>query len=70
MQLLPTVTAFVPGLAAGESFRISIHAWENPEPSLYAQNYSKHAQHVMFEARIYIDGRLARYISATTSKQL
>jgi hypothetical protein len=59
MLLVPTVTAFIPGLANGRPFRISIHSWENPEPSRYAQNFSKHADHIMFEARVFIDGRLA-----------
>ncbi|ESZ99513.1 hypothetical protein SBOR_0078 [Sclerotinia borealis F-4128] len=58
--LLPTVTCFVPSLAAGEPFRISIHSWQNPEASRYMhQISSRHAEHVMFEARVFVDGRLA-----------
>ncbi|KAI9642218.1 hypothetical protein NHQ30_009020 [Ciborinia camelliae] len=58
--LLPTVTCFVPSLAAGEPFRISIHSWQNPEASRYIhQISSRHAEHVMFEARVFVDGRIA-----------
>ncbi|KAM3065999.1 hypothetical protein ACMFMF_010621 [Clarireedia jacksonii] len=54
------VTCFIPGLPAGEPFRISIHSWQNPEASRYIhQISSKHAEHVVFEARVYVDGRLA-----------
>ncbi|PQE03403.1 hypothetical protein CJF30_00005492 [Rutstroemia sp. NJR-2017a BBW] len=58
--LLPMVTCFIPGLPAGEPFRISIHSWQNPEASRYIhQISSKHVEHVVFEARVYVDGRLA-----------
>lgn len=58
--LLPTVTCFVPSLAAGEPFRISIHSWQNPEASRYIhQISSRHAEHVMFEARVFVDGQVA-----------
>lgn len=58
--LLPTVTCFVPSLAAGEPFRISIHSWQNPEASRYIHQIgSRHAEHVMFEARVFIDGHIA-----------
>ncbi|KAG4027348.1 hypothetical protein MFRU_031g00950 [Monilinia fructicola] len=58
--LLPTVTCFIPSLAAGEPFRISIHSWQNPEASRYIHQIdSRHAEHVMFEARVFVDGRIA-----------
>ncbi|APA09213.1 hypothetical protein SS1G_14270 [Sclerotinia sclerotiorum 1980 UF-70] len=58
--LLPTVTCFVPSLPAGESFRISIHSWQNPEASRYIhQISSRHAENVLFEARVFVDGRIA-----------
>ncbi|KAF5875386.1 uncharacterized protein Bfra_003840 [Botrytis fragariae] len=58
--LLPTVTCFIPSLAAGEPFRISIHSWQNPEASRYVQHISgRYAEHVMFEARVFVDGQIA-----------
>ncbi|TVY81836.1 hypothetical protein LSUE1_G003008 [Lachnellula suecica] len=58
-HLLPTVTSFIPGLPQGAPFRISIHSWQNPEVSRYVQNLNKGSDHIMFEARIFIDGRIA-----------
>lgn len=58
--LMPTVTCFIPSLAAGEPFRISIHSWQNPEASRYVQYISnRNADHVMFEARVFVDGQIA-----------
>jgi hypothetical protein len=62
MLLLPTLTSFVPALSPGEPFRLSLHCWEDPEPTRYTQNLSKHDDLVMFEARVFIDGRLVGYI--------
>lgn len=60
-MLLPTVTCFVPGIPPGFPFRLSIHCWDTPEISRYTQSYSKHPENVMFEARIYIDGKLSGF---------
>lgn len=58
--LIPTVTCFIPSLPAGESFRISIHSWQNPEASRYVHHISsRHAERVMFEARVFVDGQIA-----------
>ena len=57
--LLPTVTSFIPGLHAGAAFRMSIHCWQNPEVSRYIQNLKKASDDVVFEARLFIDGRIA-----------
>ncbi|PMD51800.1 uncharacterized protein K444DRAFT_647793 [Hyaloscypha bicolor E] len=57
--LLPTVTSFVVGLSAGAAFRVSIHCWENPEISRYIQNLKKPSDNIVFEARLFIDGRIA-----------
>ncbi|KAH6709222.1 hypothetical protein BKA61DRAFT_678120 [Leptodontidium sp. MPI-SDFR-AT-0119] len=57
--LLPTVTSFIPGLPAGAAFRVSVHCWQNPEVSRYCQSLKKSSDVVMFEARLFIDGRLA-----------
>jgi len=55
---MPVVTCFVPSLAAGTPFQISIHCWRNPEISQFTRNYSKHTELVKFEARVLLDGRL------------
>jgi hypothetical protein len=57
--LLPTVTSFVPSLPAGAAFRVSIHCWQNPEVSRYIQNLKKDSDNVVFESRLFIDGRIA-----------
>ena len=56
---LPTVTSFVPSLSAGAPFRVSVHSWHDPEPSAYTKSRTKHVDDIMFEARVFIDGRLA-----------
>ncbi|KFY15542.1 hypothetical protein V492_01924 [Pseudogymnoascus sp. VKM F-4246] len=61
LPLLPTVTSFVPALGQGQNFRLSIHSWEAPEPSRFALNFTKDPGLIMFEARVFIDGRLAGY---------
>lgn len=57
--LLPTVTSFIPGLSAGAPFRISIHSWQNPEISRHIQALRKPSERVLFEARLFIDGRIS-----------
>ncbi|KAE8452158.1 hypothetical protein EG329_001625 [Mollisiaceae sp. DMI_Dod_QoI] len=57
-QLLPTITSFIPGLPAGAPFRVSIHCWQNPEASRALKDLKKPSEHVMFEARMFIDGRI------------
>ncbi|KFY18782.1 hypothetical protein V493_08354 [Pseudogymnoascus sp. VKM F-4281 (FW-2241)] len=61
LPLLPTVTSFVPALGQGQNFRLSIHSWETPEPSRFTLNFTKEPGLIMFEARVFIDGRLAGY---------
>ncbi|SPN96607.1 uncharacterized protein DNG_00128 [Cephalotrichum gorgonifer] len=54
---LPTMTCFVPSLDAGSPFQISIHCWsEHPEVSQFTKVFSRHADLVLFEARVFIDG--------------
>ncbi|KAI0154915.1 hypothetical protein GGR57DRAFT_502104 [Xylariaceae sp. FL1272] len=55
---LPTMTCFMPGLTPGTPFNISLHSWKTPEVSQFTRNYSKHVEHVKFDARVLIDGRL------------
>lgn len=64
---LPTVTSFIPGLAPGEAFFISIHSWEGPEPSRYTQSFNKPKEQILYEARVFIDGRLSGSVSVDTS---
>lgn len=53
---LPIMTCFIPALAPGTPFNISIHRWRPPQVSHYTRTYSKHTELVKFEARILIDG--------------
>ncbi|KAH6847203.1 NADH dehydrogenase-like protein [Chaetomium sp. MPI-CAGE-AT-0009] len=55
---LPAMTCFVPSLAPGTPFQISIHCWRRPYLSQFTRTYSKHTDLVKFEARIFVDGRL------------
>ncbi|PHH76432.1 hypothetical protein CDD80_1541 [Ophiocordyceps camponoti-rufipedis] len=55
---VPTVCCFVPSLAAGAPFKVSIHSWSPPSTSQYTKSYGKIADNVKFEARLFIDGRL------------
>ncbi|CAG8982609.1 hypothetical protein HYALB_00008101 [Hymenoscyphus albidus] len=58
-SLLPTVTSFIPALPPGAHFRVSIHSWENPEISRFIQSIKKSTDKIMFEARVFLDGRIA-----------
>jgi hypothetical protein len=62
--LLPTVTSFIQAVHPGEPFRISVHAWENPEPSRHAYNIAKDPDLVIFEARVLVDGRLVGQVAS------
>lgn len=55
---VPVMTCFVPSLAAGSGFQISIHCWRRPDLSQFTRTYSKHTDLIKFEARILVDGRL------------
>jgi len=56
--LLPTVTSFIPGLQAGVAFRVSLHCWQNPEISRYVHNLKRLNDTIIFEVRLFVDGRL------------
>ncbi|KAI8689543.1 hypothetical protein NCS56_00217900 [Fusarium sp. Ph1] len=64
---LPTVNCFVPSLAPGAPFQISIHSWNTPTISQFTKSYSKHVNDVKFETRLFIDGRLVA--STSLSRQ-
>lgn len=59
VALLPTVTSFIPSLPAREGLRISIHSWQNPEMSRYILSLKRPTDSVVFEARLFIDGKIA-----------
>lgn len=58
---LPTVCCFIPSLASGSLFKVSIHSWNTPMASDFARSYSDSPKDVKFEARLFIDGRIAAY---------
>ncbi|KAK7421238.1 hypothetical protein QQX98_002370 [Neonectria punicea] len=60
---LPTLYCFVPSLAAGTPFQISIHSWTIPVISQFTKSYSEFPGNVKFEARLFVDGRL---VASTT----
>ncbi|KAH6995844.1 hypothetical protein BKA56DRAFT_666130 [Ilyonectria sp. MPI-CAGE-AT-0026] len=55
---VPTLCCFVPSLAPGTPFQISIHSWTIPAISQFAKSYSEYPESVKFEARLFVDGRL------------
>jgi hypothetical protein len=59
---LPTVTSFTPSLPAGAPFQVSIHSWYDPEPSSYSRSGGRSLEDIRFEARVFLDGKLERYI--------
>ncbi|KAL6904218.1 hypothetical protein GGI43DRAFT_432827 [Trichoderma evansii] len=64
---LPTVCGFIPSLAAGIPFQISIHSWTAPSVSQFTSCYSKYGECADFEARVFIDGQLVA--SASLDKE-
>lgn len=58
---LPTVCGFIPSLAAGTPFQISIHSWSAPSVSQFTRCYSKYGECANFEARVFVDGQLVAY---------
>ncbi|KAL7946150.1 hypothetical protein V8C42DRAFT_322610 [Trichoderma barbatum] len=64
---LPTVCCFIPSLASGTPFQISIHSWSSPSVSQFTRCYSKYGDSANFEARVFIDGQLVA--SATLDRE-
>jgi hypothetical protein len=64
---VPVMTCFVPSLAAGSGFQISIHCWRRPDLSQFTRTYSKHSDLIKFEARILVDGRLVACVMSRVS---
>lgn len=55
---IPTLTGFIPSLDSGRTFRVSIHSWEKPQPSDLFRQLWPNASRMVFETRLYIDGKL------------
>ncbi|UKZ53971.1 hypothetical protein TrVGV298_007775 [Trichoderma virens] len=64
---LPTVCCFIPSLASGTPFQVSIHSWSSPTVSQFTRCYSKYGDSANFEARVFIDGQLVA--SATLDRE-
>ncbi|EJP68123.1 uncharacterized protein BBA_03019 [Beauveria bassiana ARSEF 2860] len=54
---LPTVCCFVPSLPPGAPYKLSIHSWATPPISQSTRSYGKFADRVVFEVRLFVDGR-------------
>ncbi|OCL07452.1 hypothetical protein AOQ84DRAFT_377672, partial [Glonium stellatum] len=53
---LPTVTCFVPSLSPSSPYRISVHSWTKPTPSLHIESKRKPDQRVIYTIRAVVDG--------------
>lgn len=58
---VPTVCCFVPSLRAGTPFQVSVHSWKHPPVSHFTRSYTTFVDSVMYQARLFIDGRLVSY---------
>lgn len=56
---LPIVTCFVPSLAHGCPFRVSLHTWGEPEVSQGTHALTASEDSIFFEARVLLDGKRA-----------
>ena len=55
-RAVPTVTCFVSSLPHGSPFKISLHTWQPPVPSLGTQDMETSEHSIFFEARVLVDG--------------
>lgn len=55
-RLMPTVACFIPNLAHGIPFRISLHSWEPPAATHATKALAIHGSTICFEARVLLDG--------------
>ncbi|OAQ97816.1 hypothetical protein LLEC1_03906 [Akanthomyces lecanii] len=55
---LPTVCCFVPSLPAGAPYKLSMHSWSTPPISQFTRSCGKFADRVVFEVRLFVDGRM------------
>lgn len=62
----PLLTCFIPSLPFDTPFKISLHNWKQPGPSEQLVATLTPKDHVLFEARVLIDGFLIAYIAYST----
>ncbi|OAA59933.1 hypothetical protein ISF_05944 [Cordyceps fumosorosea ARSEF 2679] len=55
---LPTVCCFVPSLPPSAPYKLSIHSWSTPPISQFTRSCGKFVDRVVFEVRLFVDGRL------------
>ena len=60
-QLSPIVSCFVPSLAIGCPFRISVHSWNPPTPSAGMKLGVQETRPFAIEAAVFIDGARVTY---------
>jgi hypothetical protein len=53
---LPVLTTFIPSLPQNTPFRVSVHSWDKPRPSLLMESLMQPDDALVFEIRIFIDG--------------
>ncbi|KAL1958853.1 hypothetical protein VTO42DRAFT_3690 [Malbranchea cinnamomea] len=53
---IPVLTTFIPSLARGSPFRVSVHSWERPRPTRLLESMMQPEDTVMYEVRVFIDG--------------
>jgi hypothetical protein len=53
---IPILTSFIPSLARGTAFRVSIHNWDKPKPSRLIESMMQPDDVLLYEARVFIDG--------------
>lgn len=53
---IPILTTFIPSLARGTAFRISIHNWDKPKPSRLIESMMQPDDVLLYEARVFVDG--------------
>ncbi|KAJ3484820.1 hypothetical protein NLG97_g6963 [Lecanicillium saksenae] len=60
---LPTVCCFVPSLAPGAPYKLSIHSWSTPSISQSTRSYGKFADRVIFQVRLFVDGAMVSSVT-------
>ncbi|KAF7177147.1 hypothetical protein CNMCM7691_004881 [Aspergillus felis] len=53
---LPVLTTFIPSLPQNTPFRVSVHSWDKPRPTLLMESLMQPDDALLFEIRIFIDG--------------
>ncbi|KKK12891.1 hypothetical protein ARAM_004952 [Aspergillus rambellii] len=53
---LPVLTTFIPSMATNTPFRVSVHCWDQPQPSRFMESLLQPDDVLLFEARVFVDG--------------